>query len=1162
MADLVVSTPRKDNGRRGDGCAFWESSPATSVECRQMSTTLLCERLQHRRGFSPQKETGNSASLEMAASIESVGSNDATPPKENATVEGSPGALFLTAVDGVEERDSTVRTPVRNENERLTQSTITPIPEEPESYYESDNSEASSFFDEDDVAQAPSPEGGSGEYFVGIKAKEGFFHALSATSSLRKKNSMFKYQISEQVPDRIQACTGIKKLKPLSPRSKVLTLFENEMLVPEPLLVRANDEETLLGLQNLSLGNKKLSLLSTALPSLPHIKELNLANNNLSRQSLDELFRAMKPMQTITSLNLNRNKVSRSCLSSLAHLLLSKGNQIESVFLKGCGIGNRGIKSFSTTLLDNSPSGKMRHLLELDLQKNNIVSCSYLVDLLPHLKCLGTLNLAWNPIKGKEASKIASVCHSSTDIKRLSFAWCPLFPCESPEVYAEFGRLIECSRTLAWLDLSCTGFSKVSCLAEGIASNRTLKHLSLSNNRIPPEEAAVFAEALKSNHTLLGLHMLIGNAAHVDHFGFCIPIKDGRMRNLSRLIYEGIEEQANGMPSENCWVCEGWQEIRFSWTPGVSGGGGQKVSLCLSIERWVPQEMTYNTELEAYELYRVVPPGKIKYMFQIDEGYEFDSRYETTSLKLWPLGPRLAVNVLHVPPRNIQEPVSFKYTKPRPLKKGETGLAKGKSFSLIQSVFAKRFKTNRHFDHVAQAGAWENDVARFCSCEGPSKIIKDEVDVLKMNLVTEQHYVHLTAIFNYYCKNVTGEEDILHSTEFQNMLTDSGLAENASNKSGDSLLNHIVSSTDASIIYTAANFVTKEGLEKLKGQHMTTHGFCRFQFFESLYRLAVAIHKTLQKGGANDSLLVGNVYEQMVKNHLTKFCTHNYSDDFRKGKVYVWETEALLRKNSLELKTLYKKLTGLEMGSKGIKLDSFLQFCTVCFQDGNQEFYRGMTIPFLKDMFSLSKIIREDELNQTNSLQYTDFLEALCRIAAALTEQGVADISEKFRSVMRKEIAESTTGGRKGSWALVKNFIKNHNAIIKQEGVFVKQSSLKIIKSNLDGKELLDEAISRPSTTVTPAEESPGGLSNDGTSPAPEPSLSDPEGRQETGEEAVVAEEAEKEVDTPSPLKKTFAENLQFALSRTINYSQLKKARASHSPVPSSNDKKSVKGKH
>ena len=114
MADLVVSTPRKDNGRRGDGCAFWESSPATSVECRQMSTTLLCERLQHRRGFSPQKETDNSASLEMAASIESVGSNDATPPKENATVEGSPGALFLTAVDGVEERDSTVRTPMQS----------------------------------------------------------------------------------------------------------------------------------------------------------------------------------------------------------------------------------------------------------------------------------------------------------------------------------------------------------------------------------------------------------------------------------------------------------------------------------------------------------------------------------------------------------------------------------------------------------------------------------------------------------------------------------------------------------------------------------------------------------------------------------------------------------------------------------------------------------------------------------------------------------------------------------------------------------------------------------------------------------------------------------------------------------------------------------------
>ena len=39
-------------------------------------------------------------------------------------------------------------------------------------------------------------------------------------------------------------------------------------------------------------------------------------------------------------------------------------------------------------------------------------------------------------------------------------------------------------------------------------------------------------------------------------------------------MYDVYDFQDNGAVCENCWICEGWQEIKFTWIPGISGSGG------------------------------------------------------------------------------------------------------------------------------------------------------------------------------------------------------------------------------------------------------------------------------------------------------------------------------------------------------------------------------------------------------------------------------------------------------------------------------------------------------------------------------------------------------------------------------------------------------------
>jgi hypothetical protein len=83
----------------------------------------------------------------------------------------------------------------------------------------------------------------------------------------------------------------------------------------------------------------------------------------------------------------------------------------------------------------------------------------------------------------------------------------------------------------------------------------------------------IIAEGLKNNHTILGLHLL-GNEAETDPSGFVKArraAKESKSHVYSRILPSMVAGHVHNTRllelkvSSNCWICEGWTEVRFEF---------------------------------------------------------------------------------------------------------------------------------------------------------------------------------------------------------------------------------------------------------------------------------------------------------------------------------------------------------------------------------------------------------------------------------------------------------------------------------------------------------------------------------------------------------------------------------------------------------------------
>jgi len=117
----------------------------------------------------------------------------------------------------------------------------------------------------------------------------------------------------------------------------------------------------------------------------------------------------------------------------------------------------------------------------------------------------------------------------------------------------------------------------------------------------------------------------------IDSLGFIHPVEKSKFNtahyansqvfykidNDHPLIKTNILNVRKIRAKNNCWICEGWREIKFSYKPiNQENINTYKVKLHLSFEEYKPTDMLLNQEI--FVNYRMCPPGEYYYYYTVN----------------------------------------------------------------------------------------------------------------------------------------------------------------------------------------------------------------------------------------------------------------------------------------------------------------------------------------------------------------------------------------------------------------------------------------------------------------------------------------------------------------------------------------------------------------
>ena len=158
----------------------------------------------------------------------------------------------------------------------------------------------------------------------------------------------------------------------------------------------------------------------------------------------------------------------------------------------------------------------------------------------------------------------------------------------------------------------------------------SLTHLDISHNNLNYEDCKLISEKSKADHRILGIHV-DGNCMEINCLGFISPleqVKHERYYSESQIYYglnkeyrlrkTGVEKVRKIRGKNNCWICEGYREIKFEYIPEepIDDPNNHLVKLHLSFDEYKPFDMICNGS--SFQIVRMCPPGEVHYFFTID----------------------------------------------------------------------------------------------------------------------------------------------------------------------------------------------------------------------------------------------------------------------------------------------------------------------------------------------------------------------------------------------------------------------------------------------------------------------------------------------------------------------------------------------------------------
>ena len=707
-------------------------------------------------------------------------------------------------------------------------------------------------------------------------------------------------------------------------------------------IVKTSGLESNIDIHMLSMGDTYATPFAQGIKHYPLLQNLNLKNNRLTDKGNEKILRTLDCKQ-LQRLNLAENKLGSLSLQRIIELVSSYDCRLKYLNLEKTLIGDSLTCALANVVLYN------KRLTKLILANNNLTdrTAKSIKNLLIGNNTLKVLDLHWNLFKAEGAIEIFEGLSKNNSLVILDMSW------------NSIGRNEKAAEVIG----------------TALKLNSSLAHLDLSYNCLNTKDCQILSDYIKSNHTLLGIHVL-GNRCSVDSKGFLIVEQTNKVHKslFSRRI---VEKQTHFHDVKtNCWICEKWVEQTFTCK-----SSGKSVFIHFEFEKFRP-ELMFNLSENMHEITRAVPPTETKFFFSELENSPIQSSYakifkevEIDVMLYEGMTRHLRLNTLDtLLPNgevcNIKTPF---FTKPRTIE--NKYIPPAEKLERIKwlfktSIFKDYFVDNEKVLQDCFEFDWKHSrIGNFIRGQ-------EEQDSLKK--VLKENYRHIKATYKVL----------------------SAYSGNEIFSIGSNILNDFLNQCKIyDYLYQASDFgvnLNSTLVQKEKGQRFNPgNSLVRYEFLEMLVR--IAMDRYIRNKIVNS---YAQAMKKLIDEHLMPVMKEYKTEIWRNQEYFTEEVDLVLKANKEIFINVFKKFSGKNTlpGKKAfMSLVEFRQLCTDVGLVGENFATREIDVCFNQAMMT-----QVDELFFMKHLEmgFGEFLEAICRAidCSAESEGGAGKINSVVQS--------------------------------------------------------------------------------------------------------------------------------------------------------------------
>lgn len=374
----------------------------------------------------------------------------------------------------------------------------------------------------------------------------------------------------------------------------------------------------------------------------------------------------------------------------------------------------------------------------------------------------------------------------------------------------------------------------------------------------------------------MGIHM-IGNSASTDTLGFVCADKtpDTAISHVFTRITDSLKagqiKNRNMIKlhaCSNCWICEGWTEVKFEWTPGISSdrpvNPEEGVYLHLECDGWEPDLMLPDPDKPGtFTSIRMVPPGQVKFYFTLgdeevvlaqDKPSVEEAEYDDDIKQLDVPHTNILQNIIQKKELISKTIIADMNCQPRPPPKS---LKKNARLKTPWDFFKSVFKDYKPDNDKIRAKCFEFD----WECSKLPKIIKDDTDRAQIRKYLNGIYKHLREAYKAHAAIApAGQVFSIGTNVFSEMMQ----------KSNGVLDGKLLKMSDIDLEFVATNAGPKKNNAMIPERQMI-----RYQSMEVLVRLATT--KYFRSGTVKSvPLAVETFFDNEVLPYYNTFDCHKW----------------------------------------------------------------------------------------------------------------------------------------------------------------------------------------------------------------------------------------------------------------------------------------------